>query len=85
MHIPINLSTPCFVRTLNKGRYQQLQEERQSNELEEARNMTLARGVDDERMEERKKSVIRDGDPMALYAWKVSAMCGVTYALFSMQ
>ncbi len=35
-------------------------------------NMTLARGVDDHELEEQKKELIRDGDPMAMYALKVT-------------
>jgi hypothetical protein len=40
-------------------------------EMEGAKEMTLARGVDDAEMEDRRKRVIREGDPMALLAWKV--------------
>jgi pre-mRNA-splicing factor CWC26 len=57
-------------RQMNKGTRQKLEDEARLRELEEAANMTLARGVEDTKMEERKKSVIREGDPMAMYAWK---------------
>jgi len=54
----------------NKGAYQKLQEEQRRKELEDAAGMTLARGIEDEALEQRKKAVIREGDPMAMYAWK---------------
>ena len=54
----------------NKGAYQILQQEERRKELEDAAGMTLARGIEDEQMEQRKKAIIRDGDPMAMYAWK---------------
>ncbi|KAL7518375.1 hypothetical protein ACHAWX_003209 [Stephanocyclus meneghinianus] len=57
-------------RQLNKGTYQKRLEERQRMEMEGAKEMTLARGVDDAEMEDRRKRVIREGDPMALHAWK---------------
>ena len=57
-------------RLANKGAYQKQQEERQRQEMEEASSIPLARGLEDEQMEERKKAVIREGDPMAMYAWK---------------
>ena len=57
-------------RHANKGRYQRMQEENLLRELEEAANMTLARGIEDEQLEERKRSVIREGDPMAMQEWK---------------
>lgn len=57
-------------RHANKGRYQRMQEEVRLRELEEAASMTLARGIEDEQLEERKRSVIREGDPMAMHEWK---------------
>jgi len=36
--------------------------------LEEASSMTLVRGVEDAMLEDRKRSVIREGDPMAMHA-----------------
>jgi pre-mRNA-splicing factor CWC26 len=54
----------------NKGAYQKLQEEQRRRELEDAAGMTLARGIEDEQMEQRRMAVIREGDPMAMYAWK---------------
>jgi len=57
-------------RQANKGTYQKLQEEAKLHELEMASSMTLSRSVNDIQMEDRKKSIIRDGDPMAMYAWK---------------
>lgn len=59
-------------RLANKGAYQRMQEENAQRELEEAATMTLARGVEDEKLEEKRMGVIREGDPMAMYAWKVS-------------
>jgi pre-mRNA-splicing factor CWC26 len=38
--------------------------------LEAAAGMTLARGIEDEQMEQRRMAVIREGDPMAMVAWK---------------
>ena len=58
-------------RQLNMGTYQQQKDERVRAEFEEAKDMPLARGIEDRQMEERKKNVIREGDPMALYAWTV--------------
>jgi pre-mRNA-splicing factor CWC26 len=55
---------------VNKGRYQRMQEENRLRELGEAANMTLARGIEDEQLEERKRSIIREGDPMAMHEWK---------------
>jgi len=55
-------------RRSNRGTYQRLQEEARSRELEEASSMTLARGVEDAMLEDRKRSVIREGDPMAMHA-----------------
>ncbi len=57
-------------RHANKGRYQRMQEERRLRELEEAANMTLARSIEDDQLEESKRSVIREGDPMAMHEWK---------------
>jgi len=57
-------------RQANKGTYQKLQEEAKLHELEMASSMTLSRSVNDVQMEDRKKAIIRDGDPMAMYAWK---------------
>lgn len=57
-------------RQANKGTYQKRQDEARVREMEEAATMTLARTVDDVRMEERKKAVIRSGDPMAQHAWQ---------------
>lgn len=54
----------------NKGTYQKLQEEAKLHELEMASSMTLSRTVNDIQMEDRKKTIIREGDPMAMYAWK---------------
>jgi len=39
-------------------------------QLAQASEMTVARGIEDEQLERQKKSVIRDGDPMAVYAWR---------------
>ena len=57
-------------RQANKGTYQKLQEEAKLRELEMASEMTLARTIDDTQLENQKKSIIRDGDPMAMYAYK---------------
>jgi len=57
-------------RQANKGTYQKLQEETKLHELEMASSMTLSRSVNDVQMEDRKKAIIREGDPMAMYAWK---------------
>ena len=57
-------------RQANKGTYQKLQQEAKLHELEMASSMTLSRSVNDVQMEDRKKSIIRDGDPMAMYTWK---------------
>ncbi|KAL7499304.1 hypothetical protein ACHAWT_009979 [Skeletonema menzelii] len=54
----------------NKGTYQKKLEEQRLRELEAAADMTLARGIEDEQMEQRRMAVIREGDPMAMYAWK---------------
>jgi pre-mRNA-splicing factor CWC26 len=58
-------------RLLNRGTYQKLQDERARMEFDEVKDMPLARGVEDFKMEERRRNVIREGDPMAMYAWKV--------------
>ena len=57
-------------REANKGAYQKRMEEQLHRELEDAAGMTLARGIEDEQMEQRRMAVIREGDPMAMYAWK---------------
>ncbi|EED95493.1 hypothetical protein THAPSDRAFT_261566, partial [Thalassiosira pseudonana CCMP1335] len=57
----------------NKGSKQRMEEEVRVRELEEVAGLTLARGVEDTKMEERKKQIIREGDPMAMYAWKLSS------------
>jgi len=57
-------------RQANKGTYQKLQQEAKLHELEMASSMALSRSVNDVQMEDRKKAIIRDGDPMAMYAWK---------------
>jgi hypothetical protein len=58
-------------RLLNRGTYQKLQDERARMEFDEVKDMPLARGVEDFKIEERRRNVIREGDPMAMYAWKV--------------
>jgi hypothetical protein len=58
-------------RLLNTGTYQRREEERARAQFEEVKDMPLARRVGDSQLEERKKNVIREGDPMAMYAWKV--------------
>ncbi len=55
-------------RLANRGTHQRLLEEARARKLEEASGMTLARGVDDARLEDRKRAVIREGDPMAMHA-----------------
>ena len=57
-------------RQANKGTYQKVQEEAKLHELEMASSMTIARSINDVQMEDRKKAIIREGDPMAMYAWK---------------
>lgn len=65
----------------NKGSKQRMEEEARVRELEEVAGLTLARGVEDTKMEERKKQIIREGDPMAMYAWKV---CVPLHTLYDM-
>ncbi|KAL7514616.1 hypothetical protein ACHAXN_011958 [Cyclotella atomus] len=57
-------------RLLNMGTYQKLQEEKARERYEEVKDMPLARRVGDSQLEERRRNVIREGDPMAMYAWK---------------
>jgi len=54
----------------NKGAHQRMLEEKAKADLEEAATMPLARGVEDEKLEEMKKGIIHEGDPMAMYTWK---------------
>lgn len=57
-------------RKLNMGSYQKRREESVRAQYEQVKDMPLARRVEDTQLEESRKSIIRDGDPMAMYAYK---------------
>ena len=68
--IPIVRQEEEKSRQLNMGSYQKRQEERIRAQYEQVKDMPLARRVEDTQLEESRKSIIRDGDPMAMYAYK---------------
>jgi pre-mRNA-splicing factor CWC26 len=53
---------------LNKGKVQKLQEARFHQEWKHIQESAFARHADDSRLEQARKDVIRQGDPMAVYA-----------------
>jgi hypothetical protein len=58
-------------RLLNMCTYQRHKEEKAIEWFEEVKDVPLARRVGDGQLEERRRNVIRESDPMAMYAWKV--------------
>ena len=56
---------------LNKGRVQKLQEEAQAREWKQVQTSSFARHENDTGLEEMRRDVIREGDPMAVQAAKV--------------
>jgi pre-mRNA-splicing factor CWC26 len=58
---------------LNKGRVQKQQEHAHQREWQEIKESSFARYQDDAGLEDARRDVIREGDPMALHAAKTSA------------
>mmetsp|Transcript_26543 Transcript_26543/g.44315 ORF Transcript_26543/g.44315 Transcript_26543/m.44315 type:complete len:201 (-) Transcript_26543:120-722(-) len=58
---------------LNKGRVQKTEEERLKKQFRELQQSSFARRSDDVGLENIRKDVIREGDPMAAYAMKKKA------------
>ncbi|KAL7507597.1 hypothetical protein ACHAXN_005681 [Cyclotella atomus] len=65
-------------RLLNMCTYQRHKEEKAIEWFEEVKDVPLARRVGDGQLEERRRNVIRESDPMAMYAWKEEQMSNPT-------
>jgi len=63
---------------LNKGRVQKQQEQVQKREWEQVQESSFARYKDDAGLEDSKRQVIREGDPMAMHAVRKKAAASKT-------